>query len=70
MVPCLLPKAAVATPVKQHNTGVSMTYIVDYQLSDLTYGTETFNTRALAALRCIELEDESALYIYMSIQTD
>jgi len=47
-----------------------MTYIVEYQLSDLTYGTETFNTRALAALRCIELEDESALYIYMSIQTD
>jgi hypothetical protein len=47
-----------------------MTYIVDYQLADLTYGTEVFDTRALAALRCIELEDEFALYIYMTIQTN
>ena len=47
-----------------------MTYIVEYQLSDLTYGTETFDTRALAALRCIELEDNFALYIHMSIQSN
>ena len=47
-----------------------MTYIVEYQLSDLTYGTETFDTRALAALRCIELEDMGCPFICMTIQTN
>ena len=47
-----------------------MTYTVDYVLPDSTTGSETFHTRALAALRCIELEDMGCPFICMTIQHD
>jgi hypothetical protein len=45
-----------------------MTFIVDYRLPDSTTGSETFHTRALAAIRVIELEDIGCLFICLSIQ--
>jgi len=47
-----------------------MTYTVDYRLPDSTTGSETFHSRALASLRCIELEDMGCPFICLSIQSN